>query len=251
MKRSAGWEHRKTVRRAAKPGTLLSFHDVTPAVLDAVGRLLEEGSGAALRPMVLLVVPGVAWSDADVARLRAWSGRGCRLAGHGWVHRCGPIRTWRHRCHSALLSRNAAEHLGVGTEAIVDLMRACFRWFEASGLDAPALYVPPAWAIGAVSWNDLQRQPFRLVEVLGGLLDVPRRRRCFLPVLGFEADTAARVAALRLSNRVNRAAAVLLRRPLRVAVHPHDDRLRMAADLRRCLRGIDDAAAYEDVVAAV
>ncbi len=67
-----------------------------------------------------------------------------------------------------------------------------------------------------------------------------------LPLLGFEADTASRAHAVRASNAL---ALTLARRVgvARLAIHPNDFELRLAADLERLLgaghRAVDlDAA---------
>mgnify|MGYP006289853921 CR=1 FL=1 len=228
--------------------SLLSFHDVTPAVLPTVEQVLHELVPAGGRRAALLVIPGTHWSGADIERLRALVRSGCELAGHGWQHRCNAIRGLRHRLHSALISRHVAEHLCLDPGAELALMQRCFDWFAQAGLPPPRLYVPPAWALGRVSRKALAQQPFDWVEVLSGVIDTRARRHRVLPVIGFEADTPARRVVLRLSNALNRALATVLRRPVRIAVHPADLDLRLGESLRQELQGIDRALTYADAM---
>jgi predicted deacetylase len=151
-----------------------------------------------------------------------------------------------------VLSRNAAEHLSRPRPEVADIIRRSFGWFGEVGLGQPRLYVPPAWAMGAVKRADLDRLPFRFYETLGGIYDSQSRRMRRLPLVGYEADTAGRALALRLVNGLNRQMAASLGRPLRVAIHPSDFDLRLAADLRsildRCHPSIGcDPCATEEV----
>lgn len=212
-----------------EPAGWLSIHDVMPETLPQVARLLAAAEDAGWRRVTLLVVPGRAWTPDTLARLRAWQRAGHRLAGHGWRHRVDAVRGLRHHLHSRLISRDVAEHLALDADGILALMRRCHGWFQAAGLRPPRLYVPPAWALGALPRRRLNEQPFRLVETLGGVHDLRRRRWRPWPLLGYEADTPGRARALRLAN----AAARRLGRRCRprLALHPFDERLALARDL--------------------
>lgn len=227
-----------TVSRAGLRA-LVSIHDVMPETRTRVAALLRT-MPETIPPerVVLLVVPGRDWSGADRDWLRSLQQQGYELAGHGWSHRCAPPRTLYHRLHSLLLSRDAAEHLSLDADAIAQLIRANRRWFHEQGLDEPELYVPPAWALGALPRRDLKALPFRYYETLSGIHDVQRDRFRRLPVIGFEADTPGRAAMLRLINLVQLRLARWLDRPVRVAVHPYDAELHLAADLRAALASV-------------
>lgn len=216
---------------SARLATILSIHDVMPASMADVAAILALIEGRGLGPVQLLVVPGLAWTAGQLATLRRWQEAGHELAGHGWHHRAETIRGLAHRLHSLVLSRDAAEHLALDAGAIAALIRRCFGWFAEAGLAAPALYVPPAWALGAVPRSDLRNLPFRYYEVLSGVLDARAQRLTRLPLVGFEADTAWRARALHHWNRINLAGARRRGRPLRVAIHPRDLNLRLAGDL--------------------
>lgn len=214
---------------------LVSIHDLMPETITPVGELIEICRQHGLSKLTLLVVPGRNWQAADLSQLRAWVAQGHELAGHGWAHRCRSIRGWRHQLHSRLLSRDVAEHLALSGDEIVELWRACFDWFAAQNLTPPTLYVPPAWALGNVRADQLKRSPFPIIETTSGLLWTATGRRQQVPLVGFEADTVFRGLALGGWNRLVRSLASTSTRPLRIAIHPHDHRLRMRADLDRTL----------------
>ncbi len=214
---------------------LVSVHDVMPETLGRVERILAELEQHGWPPATLLVVPGRDWGDDDLERLRGYAERGHELAGHGWTHSVPRIRNLRHRLHSVLISRRAAEHYALDALGVETLMRRCRQWFDAQSLPAPTLYVPPAWALGPAKATGLTNTGFRYLETLSGIHDFHTGRTARLPVLGYEADTAFRAAFLRLSN----ASALRLgarRGAVRLAIHPDDLELRLAQDLRAVIR---------------
>ena len=221
----------------AEPATaaLVSVHDLMPSTLDRVETVVGLLERRCAAPATLLVVPGLDWSRAQLRTLRAFQENGHRLAGHGWRHRAPRIRGLRHRIHSLLISRDVAEHLALDGSAIRDLITACHGWFADHGFRAPELYVPPAWAMGAVSRGDLAALPFRFYEVTSGVYDARAGRFHRLPLVGYEAHGPWRAPPLRLWNGINRIAAGL-GGPLRVAIHPGDLELALAGDLERMLR---------------
>jgi len=215
---------------------ILSIHDVTPDVLPAVREMTEMVADSALAGPDLLVVPGAGWRDGALARLRALVDAGCGLAGHGWSHRAPPPGSLFHRVHGIVLSRDQAEHLSRSRAELRTLVERCHGWFASVGLPSPSLYVPPAWALGALEPEDLRELPFTWYERLDGLVHAPSGRVVRLPLIGFEADTAGRRLGLRLFNAANDALAAFTRRPLRIALHPRDLSLLLANDVRAVLR---------------
>ncbi|MGB5830373.1 MAG: DUF2334 domain-containing protein, partial [Thiohalocapsa sp.] len=102
-------------------------------------------------------------------------------------------------------------------------------------LDPPLLYVPPAWALGAVPLDDLAEIcPFRLYETFSGVFDAGSRRVIRIPMLGYEADQVLRVPVIRGWNAANRRWA-RRQRLLRIGIHPRDPELRLHQDLCRDL----------------
>lgn len=205
-----------------------------PATLERVGRILERLRQHGLGRASLLVVPGLAWSDDQVATLRSFAADGHDLAGHGWRHSVRRIRGLKHRLHALTISRNVAEHLELDAAGIRRLVTDCGAWFGAHSLPQPSLYVPPAWALGGIPWHELGGLGFRYFETLAGIYDTADGTMRRLPLLGFEADTRFRAASLRLFNAANRG---LARRAgiARLAIHPRDFELELAGDLERAL----------------
>lgn len=211
---------------------LVSIHDVMPETLEHCRQLLAMLDAAHVDTVTLLVVPGKQWSPADLQVLRQWQDQGIHLAGHGWHHRAAPPRTVYHKLHSLLLSRLAAEHLSLGRDQISQLICDCHDWFARHDLIPPALYVPPAWALGELPKSDLRDLPFSCVELLDGVLDSDNGRYQRLPLSGYEADTAWRAASLGIWNRVNQLSATLGGKPLRIGIHPFDAELRLHRQMR-------------------
>jgi hypothetical protein len=190
---------------------------------------------AGLPPAPLLIVPGQGWRPEHIDLLRQWQAEGHELAGHGWTHEAAQVKGAYHRLYAALISRRAAEHLAMDGQQIAALLSRNYAWFGEHGLEAPRLYVPPAWGMGPISREALQGAGFRDYETLTGAYDARGDRFKRLPLVGYEADTGVRAVALRALNALNAHIARLTARPLRVAIHPHDLDLRLAADLRRLL----------------
>lgn len=226
---------------------LVSIHDVMPATLDRVERIFARLVEARLLPVTLLIVPGTGWRHDDLVRLRAMFDAGAQPAGHGWCHEARQVRGFRHRLHSALISRMAAEHLALSRREILRLMLRNHRWFGGHGLPAPRLYVPPAWAMGAVPRHLLDRLPFEQFETLAGVYDARVRKFHRLPLAGFEADTPFRAASVRGFNVLNRGLARTRRRPLRLGIHPDDFELRLADDLEAMIAAGGDCLGYTDL----
>ncbi len=215
---------------------LVSVHDLTPEHLPAVLRILELLDDAGVPPPTLLVVPGSGWDGEGLRALKELSARGHELAGHGWVHGCGTRRTLYHRLHGLLISRDQAEHLSRSRAEVKGLMTRCFEWFGQVGLPAPELYVPPAWAMGALRRRDLVELPFRRYEVLRGLVDGGTGRVRWLPLVGYEADTAFRKVSLTVLNGLNVKLAEWSGRPLRISIHPPDLDYLLGEDLEALVR---------------
>jgi predicted deacetylase len=230
----------------APPPALISVHDLMPGTMPAVRRTLQRLERRNLAPVTLLVVPGRGWNRAGFAELRQLQRDGYRLAGHGWLHHAERLGGLYHRLHSLFLSRRVAEHLALDELGIIALIQRCFAWFGDHGLDAPALYVPPAWAIGKVPVERLRDScPFQLYEVFDGVVDAGKGQTRSLPLLGYEADNALRSAVLRAWNQWQRLRARRSGEPLRIGIHPHDIDLGLAADLEHDLARPMHPIAYD------
>ncbi len=225
---------------------LISIHDVMPETLDAVAGHIERLRAQGHQRLTLLVVPGRDWAPEGIERLAQWHNEGIELAAHGWHHRVQRLAGPYHRIHAALLSRHCAEHLALDSARIGALMTAAADWFDEQGLPRPTSYVPPAWALGSIGRDQLARLPYERIEVTRGLLAPAEGRLELLPLVGFEADTAARAHLLRGWNRMQIAWARRRQRPLRIGIHPRDHELRLAGDLQRVLAGEWESVCYRD-----
>lgn len=234
----------------AMPGTpkaLVSIHDLMPSTMPAVRRLLQLLERKADQPLTLLVVPGSGWNRAAVSELKALEQAGHSLAGHGWLHRVERFRNLHHWLHGLLLSRRVAEHLALDADHIIALINRCHAWFGDNGLNAPFLYVPPAWALGPVAIDRLAKAcPFRLYETFTGIIDTHRRQKTRMALLGYEADALPRVPVLRGFNAINRRWA---RKSglLRIGIHPHDGELHLRRDLLNDLEQYRIIGDYTDL----
>ncbi|WP_317930178.1 polysaccharide deacetylase family protein [Halioxenophilus sp. WMMB6] len=202
---------------------LVSVHDVMPETLAEVEQILAKLSAAQVSPekVYLLVVPGRQWQASQIAQLSTWQQRGYQLAGHGWQHVIRRKRGIKHQLHSLFISRNVAEHLSLSGDEISQLISDNYHWFHANGLPPPDLYVPPAWAMGAVSKAELQQLPFRYYEFSSGLFDAHAQQFLTLALTGYEADQYWRVPFLWLWNQLN-VKWLSRARVLRIAIHPYD-----------------------------
>lgn len=222
----------------APPAAIVSVHDVTPSKLEAVLRILDLLEAEDAAPATLLVVPGLGWDDPGLHRLRELASRGYGLAGHGWEHRAPAPASLHHRVHAGLISRDQAEHLSRTRADVRDRVRRCHEWFGLAGLPRPELYVPPAWALGALTRSDLAQLPFRWYEVLPGFVEARTSKLTVVPLVGFEADTLGRQVALAAANHLNMfLGRRCARPPVRIAIHPDDLELRLASALRAVLEG--------------
>lgn len=196
--------------------------------------LFDKLQEARLEQVTLLVVPGRHWDDESLAALRQLADEGAILAGHGWNHRADAIRGLKHQLHSRLISRDVAEHLALDSAGIRELVERCHAWFGQNDLPVSDLYVPPAWAMGSISTEELAKTPFRLFETFAGVLDTEDGRFRRSAMVGFEADNLLRVVSCAVWNRVNLAVAGY-DAPVRMAIHPNDLSLGMSGALERLI----------------
>ena len=226
---------------------LVSIHDVMPKTLPSVAKLIDTCLGSGIDKLTLLVVPGLEWQPHQIDQLRNWADQGHQLAGHGWVHRCDRIIGLKHRLHSLLISRSVAEHLSLSSDDSVRLIERCAAWLDDHRLPHDGLYVPPAWALGRLSREQLQSLPFTMIETLSGVAWTATGRKQKLPLVGFEADTLLRQYFVSGFNCLNRASSQWLRRPLRISIHPQDHLLRLAESLHSTLASGYQAMHYSEL----
>ena len=233
--------------KPASVGYLVSIHDVMPATLGQTCAIFERLNSAGLKPVTLLVVPDTGWDRRSLDTLLELVDAGAELAGHGWSHRAMHIRGIRHRLHSALISRDVAEHLALDATQAIELVQRCHAWFEQHELPRPSLYVPPAWAMGPVSRQQLHQLPFQQFETLAGVYDCNRRRFLYLPMLGYEVDTRLRAVMVKAWNASNKIWARQFVKTIRLGIHPYDFDLRLAEDLQRQIESMYCSIGYSEL----
>jgi len=213
----------------------VSIHDLMPDTLEKVSTILDLAASIPASHIYLLVVPNLDWTPKQIDQLRRWQNAGHQIVGHGWVHRCSEISTAYHRIHSLLISRDVAEHLSLSCEQVINLIGDCYQWLEQHGFVDVCWYVPPAWAMGSISRQQLQALPFRFYETQTGVYDSEQDRFHRIPLVGYEADTLTRSVFLRAFNFANGLAAKMTRLPVRVSIHPFDLDYRLGQSLARIL----------------
>jgi len=217
-----------------------------PSTLERGRAILQHLASAGVRDVAVLVMPGVEpWDDASLEALQDLSRQGYTLVAHGWTHHAPPPRTAFERVHSAVISKDAAEHFGKDGSEVLELMNRSHAWFGEHGLPSPRFYVPPAWAVGRLPRKRLAETPFDFVETLDGFYDTRRARGQKLPLLCYEAVGPLEAAGLRVTNLLNMTLAKKLSRPVRISVHPRDFELLLAADLERLLEQDTDPVSLD------
>jgi len=228
------------------PSCHISIHDVCPNTLPKVINIVDILKNWGIFHVTLLIIPKKPWQAHEINQLKRWQQAGYVLAGHGNTHHCKTISTASHKLHSMLISRDVAEHLSQPNDQIIEMIQYCYHWFLQNQLNPPELYVPPAWAMGALTPNDLKALPFRYYETLAGIYDNVSDQFSWMPLLGFEADTHFRKVMVRLSNKLNELLARYFKKDIRLAIHPDDFDLLLGNDLAKSLKiwGVSSLTKY-------
>jgi uncharacterized protein len=235
---------KKGLQPAIAGPVLVSIHDAMPANFTKIIEIVKYLRSLQVRPITLLVVAGAGWPKPAISRLKALQASDVELAGHGWTHRADQWHSLKHRLHGFVLSRNEAEHLALPAGEIPPLIRRSHDWFSEAGLKPPRLYVPPTWAMGAIPRKTLASLPYRYYENLFGVYDSFGKRMFPMAVCGYMADTRLRAWGLRRLNALNQ---WLSNYPLRIAIHPDDLDLPLAAELAACLKRCSHFVGYTDL----
>ncbi len=213
------------------PSLVVSLHDVSPRHAVAVDAILSEFQALGLPPAVLLVVPDFHgdWPLSDhprfLGRLRELGEAGHELALHGYFHQELARDRSASRGPSAFLRRQfltagEGEFLSLSPERQRQRLEDGLGMWEASGLERPEGFVPPAWLHRPDLPEILWERGFSWTEDHHGLLfrDRPSLKS---PVITWASRDPLRRIGSRffapLALRAWRAAPVL-----RIAVHPHD-----------------------------
>ncbi|MDJ0752415.1 MAG: polysaccharide deacetylase family protein [Ardenticatenaceae bacterium] len=225
---------------------IVTVHDVMPHTMPEVADIIKRLWPFPRPQICLLVVPGRPWTVDQRDQLRRWQESGFELAAHGWLHETERISTLYHQLHSKLISRNVAEHLSLTDQEVCALIRRNHAWWVQNGFEPPQLYVPPAWAMGRVSREQLAALPYRYYETTNGILDARMNVFKWLPLAGFESDNRWRKIALRIFNGLNLQISSP-NRPLRLSIHPYDFEYLLGDTIMDWLNGVEKWVNYRQV----
>ena len=180
----------------------------------------------------VLIIPGLNWKKNQIRRLKKWQNRGIEIGAHGWKHLASTNKSFYHKIHSIIISRNCAEHLSMNKQDIIKLMNNSYEWFINNGFKKPKLYVPPAWALGNVSKEELHQLKFKYFECTTGMIH--NKKYKFLPLLGFEEKTFIGSKIRKIFNLFNFIMASFIG-VIRIAIHPNDFKLYLKHDIKKYL----------------
>ena len=116
------------------------------------------------------MIPGLDWNHHQIKKLKSWQTKGIEIAAHGWNHQAEINKTFYHKIHSKVMSANSAEHLSKNRQDVFEIMKNSYNWFIRNGFQKPLLYVPPAWALGNITREDLLKLGFTHYECTTGII---------------------------------------------------------------------------------
>ena len=211
----------------------VSIHDVAPHNLGDIENIIQILKNQFyINKICILVIPGLNWNEPQIKQLQAWQNDGIEIAAHGWSHQAESPKSFYHKIHSAIMSDNCAEHLSKDRKTIFDIMKNSYNWFIVNGLQNPRLYVPPAWALGKITKEDLSQLEFTHYECTTGI--IYNQKYYFLPLLGFEEKTFSKAVLRRFFNSFNYIMACFTGL-IRIAIHPEDFNLYLKKDIVKYL----------------
>jgi len=211
----------------------ISIHDVSPQNLDDIKNIIDAlKCQFNINKICILVIPGLDWKFHQIKKLKALQKNGIEIAAHGWKHEAPMKKSFYHKIHSLIISANCAEHLSKNGQDIIKIVRRSYGWFVRNGFKNPKLYVPPGWALGKVTKEELYQFNFTHFECTTGM--VHKQKYSFLPLLGFEENTLFGALLRRFFNSLNFILAHFTG-TIRIAIHPNDFNLYLKKDLEKYL----------------
>ncbi len=207
----------------------VSIHDVAPHTLDDIENIIHILKNVyKINKICLLVIPGLNWDEKQIQKLKNWQNEGIEIAAHGWNHQAQTNKSLYHILHSIFISSDCAEHLSKNKKDVLQIIKKSYNWFISNGFKKPLLYVPPAWALGSINYQDLQHCGFSHYECTTGMIH--NKKYCFLPLLGFEEKTYIGALIRRFFNSLNFIMAHFTGL-IRIAIHPNDFKLYLKGDV--------------------
>jgi predicted deacetylase len=228
---------------------IISIHDCMPETMDKIQYILKWLKERHVPPVTILVVPGKNWSENQLSLLKQFTEEGHILSAHGWYHHT-QAKKILHRIHSLIISKDVAEHLDLNQQGILELINKSCQWFIQKQLPAPSLYVPPAWALGAINKKTLTKTSVKQIEVTRGVIHLSSSHKPklqTLPLTGYEADSPFRVCFLSKWNQFQQRQAQNKSLPLRISIHPYDLDLPIAEQLEQQLKSVETFLNYTDL----
>ena len=211
----------------------VSIHDVSPKNLDKIENIIFIlNNKFNINKFCILVIPGLKWNKYQIKKLKKWQNDGIEIAAHGWKHSSKLDKSLYHKIHSLMISKNCAEHLSKNKNDIINLIQKSYNWFISNGFKKPKLYVPPAWALGNINKNDINKLNFLYYECTTGLIH--NKKYYFLPLIGFEEKFLIRGIVRKIFNSLNYFMASFTG-VIRIAIHPNDFHLYLKNDIKKYL----------------
>ena len=211
----------------------ISIHDASPQNLSNIEKnIFTLKNKFQISKICLLVIPGLDWNQKQINKLKLWQKNGIQIAAHGWKHTAQSKKTLYHKIHSVIISNNCAEHLSKNKQEILTIINDSYNWFISNGFQKPILYVPPAWALGKIKKDDVNRTKFTHFECTTGILH--KQKYYFLPLLGFEEKTYLGSKIRQFFNYLNFFFAYFIG-VIRIAIHPNDFNLQLKDDIEKYL----------------
>ena len=216
----------------------ISIHDVAPYNMDNIENIIHILKNQFnINKICILVIPGLDWNNKQIKKLCSWQNEGIEIAAHGWKHKAKSNKSIYHKIHSTIMSANCAEHLSRDRKTIFNIMEKSYEWFVENGLQKPRLYVPPAWALGNITREDLSHLGFTHYECTTGL--IYNKKYHFIPLVGFEEKTLIKAMLRRFFNYFNHFIACFIG-TIRIAIHPDDFKLYLKNDAIKYLSRSND-----------
>ena len=222
----------------------ISIHDVTPYNLENIENIIYTlQKQYSINKICILVIPGLNWNIHQINKLQTLQKNGIEIAAHGWKHQAETNKTFYHKIHSLILSANCAEHLSKKRSDVFKIIKKSYDWFINNGFQKPLLYVPPAWSLGKIKFEDFKKLDFTYYECTTGIIHNQKYR--FIPLLGFEENTMIKGCLRRFFNKLNYIMAFFTG-TIRIAIHPDDFNLYLKDDIVKYLSKSGEAILFHE-----
>lgn len=210
---------------------ILSLHDVSPATMGDVSKILSTLHEWKIEAPSLLVIPNhhgrypLEKSPACSSLIRAAAANGSEIVLHGFEHQSQPTGRIKKRpldrAKAALLTAGEGEFLNLDYgQALLKLIRGK-RIVEKSLGKSVVGFVAPAWLESRETGAAVRNAGLAFHEDHLFITDIKHQQRFFCPAISFSARSLARTSASIVWARfVTRL--IGGPQPIRLALHPQD-----------------------------